>query len=297
MIIYVNGQMIDAKKAVVSVYDHGFLYGLGLFETFRTYKGSCFLLEAHMERLKEACTYVGITMSLTSSQVQHIVQELMEENDLEEAYVRLTISAGEGELGLPTSNYTEPTIVVMVKPITTPSYEQWRQGKALQLLRTARNSPEAPIRFKSLHYMNNIIAKRELLSLGASIPSGAEGLMLSQDGFVAEGIVSNLFFVDQGKIYTPHVHTGILPGVTRAFIIDIARKRGFEVEEGFYTFAQIWGASEVWLTSSIQELIPVTELIDQSGNRKSISSGVVGAIGEELAGYYRKAAYKENEVT
>lgn len=287
MIIYTNGQMIDSKEAMVSVYDHGFLYGLGLFETFRTYNKKCFLLDEHMERLMEACRYLGIRLTLTSKQVQEIVDQLLIENNLEEAYVRLTISAGTGELGLPTSDYTSPTIVVMVKSISTPSIEQWQKGKCLQLLSTTRNSPEGPIRFKSLHYMNNILAKRELLALGEKTLPGAEGLMLNSAGYVAEGIVSNLFFVHEGVIYTPHLDTGILPGVTRAHVIHIARNRGYEVQEGYYTFQQLSEASEIWMTSSIQELVPITELIDSNGLRKPISSGIAGQICQDIARSYR----------
>lgn len=287
MIIYINGQMIDSKEAMVSVYDHGFLYGLGLFETFRTYNKRCFLLEEHIERLMEACSYLGMKLTLTSRQTQEIVDQLLIANDLDEAYVRLTISAGTGDLGLPIGDYNSPTIVVMVKSIATPPLEQWVKGKSLQLLTTVRNSPEGPIRFKSLHYMNNIIAKRELLALGENTIAGAEGLMLNGAGYVAEGIVSNLFFVRDGIIYTPHLDTGILPGVTRAYVIHVARNRGYEVQEGHYTFQELREASEIWMTSSIQELVPITELIDSNGLRKQVSNGVAGEICRKLAQYYR----------
>ena len=287
MKIYLNGKMMNSEEAMVSVYDHGFLYGLGLFETFRTYGGQAFLLERHMKRLETACQYLGIKLPLTLEQLQSIVQSLLDGNGLEDGYVRVTVSAGTGELGLPTHDYVEPTIVVMVKPIGDPPLEQKRKGKALQLLQTVRNTPEGPYRFKSLHYMNNIIAKRELIALGEATIDGAEGLMLSNDGYIAEGIVSNLFFVKDNIIYTPHLDTGILPGITREFVIELAKQQGYKVEEGLYTFAELWEASEIWMTNSIQELIPITALLDTQGQRRLVSGGVAGGYCQQLASAYR----------
>jgi len=287
MKIYMNGQMMNAEEAMVSVYDHGFLYGLGLFETFRTYGGQGFLLERHMKRLETASLFLGIKLPITLEQLQPIVQSLLEANELADGYVRVTVSAGTGELGLPTQDYYEPTLIVMVKPIGDPTFEQWSKGKALQLLQTVRNTPEGPYRFKSLHYMNNIIAKRELLALGEATIVGAEGLMLSKNGYIAEGIVSNLFFVKDETIYTPHLDTGILPGITREFVIELARQHGLTVVEGFYTFAQLWEASEIWMTNSIQELIPITTLLDTEGQRRSVSEGAAGNYCQQLSAAYR----------
>lgn len=278
---------MNAEEAMVSVYDHGFLYGLGLFETFRTYGGQSFLLERHMKRLETASQYLGIKLSITLEQLQWIVQSLLEANELEDGYVRVTVSAGAGELGLPTQDYNEPTVVVMVKPISNPTFEQWSKGKALQLLQTVRNTPEGPYRFKSLHYMNNIIAKRELLALGEATIVGAEGLMLSNKGYIAEGIVSNLFFVKDEIMYTPHLDTGILPGITREFVIELARQHGLTVVEGFYTFEELWEATEIWMTNSIQELIPITTLLDAEGQRRSVSKGTAGNYCKKLSAAYR----------
>ena len=285
---------MNAEEAMVSVYDHGFLYGLGLFETFRTYGGQSFLLERHMERLETASQYLGIKLSITLGQLQRIVQSLLEANALVDGYVRVTVSAGTGELGLPTQDYNEPTVVVMVKPIGDPTFEQWRNGKALQLLQTVRNTPEGPYRFKSLHFMNNIIAKRELLALGEATVIGAEGLMLTNNGYIAEGIVSNLFFVKDETIYTPHLDTGILPGITREFVMQLAKQQGFTVEEGRYTFTQLWEASEIWMTNSIQELIPITSLLDAAGHTKQISEGVAGHYCHQLAAAYRATIQRKD---
>jgi len=283
---------MNAKEAMVSVYDHGFLYGLGLFETFRTYSGKCFLLERHMERLASSCKQLGIVLSLDALEVQRIVDQLLQLNELQEAYVRLTVSGGLGELGLPLADYEQPTVVIMVKSIASPSIEAWTRGKALQLLETKRNTPEGSYRFKSLHYMNNIIAKRELLALGERTIAGAEGLMLNTQGYLAEGIVSNIFFVHNGGLYTPHIDTGILPGITRQFVIELAGNLGLTVEQGCYSFTMLTESSEIWITNSIQELVPITTLIDLDGTRQIISQGEAGPITKRLAETYRKSHTK-----
>jgi len=289
MIIYLNGHMMDSQKAVVSVYDHGFLYGLGFFETFRTYNGKVFLMEQHMERLSAACQYVGIEHQLTSNEVNQIVGELLKLNKLNDAYVRVTISAGNGELGLPTAPYKEPTVLILVKSLAHVDKDSWQRGKALQLLATRRNTPEGPHRFKSLHYMNNIIAKRELQSMGDKTRAGAEGLMLSQNDKLAEGIVSNLFFVHDSHIYTPHIDTGILPGITRQYVMELARKCGYSMVEGFYEWDMLWEASEIWMTNSVQELVPVTSLLGLHGEQRVVSDGEAGALCTELFSMYETA--------
>lgn len=290
--LYVNGQMMNAEEAMVSVYDHGFLYGLGLFETFRTYGGRCFLLDRHMERLSDSCSQLGIMFKMSAAEVQHAVEQLLMLNELEDGYVRLTVSAGVGELGLPTDDYCNPTVVMMVKPLAAVSADNWNKGKALQLLETKRNTPEGAYRFKSLHYMNNIIAKRELISLGARTVVGAEGLMLDEAGMLTEGIVSNLFFVNDAVIYTPHVDTGILPGITRQYVIELAERLAFQVKEGHYRFEELWNSSEAWMTNSIQELIPVTTVINTDGVKRQLSGGVAGPICRQLTEVYRAATIK-----
>lgn len=289
MIIYLNGQMMNAQKAVVSVYDHGFLYGLGFFETFRTYNGKAFLIERHLERLRAACHYVGIEQRLTTPELNQVIAELLQLNKLNDAYVRVTISAGNGELGLPTENYKEPTVLILVKPLAQVSEASWIAGKALQLLATRRNTPEGPIRFKSLHFMNNIIAKRELQMMEEKKVAGAEGLMLTRDDKLAEGIVSNLFFVQGERLYTPHIDTGILPGITRQYVIEIAKQLGYRVQEGFYDWEMLWEASEIWITNSVQELVPITALLGLQGEYKIISNGKAGPICAQLADVYRAA--------
>lgn len=297
--ICLNGQCIDAAEAVVSVMDHGFLYGMGLFETFRTYKGRPFLLERHLNRLAAGCAALGIeTSSLPGpDELRRLIEQLMKANELEEAYIRYTVSAGEDILGLPAGMYSQPNQILMAKPLPAAPDRLYTHGKALQLLTTRRNSPEGPVRLKSLHYMNNILAKRELSTYPEAVRLHAEGLMLNADGYLSEGMVSNLFFVKHRRIYTPDTACGLLPGITRGFCMELAHGEELSCEEGFYTWEDLMHADEIWLTTSVQELVPVTTLIDASGYAAVIGDGRIGPVTERLLRLYRQhtGGYHEND--
>jgi len=266
-----NGRIVSPQEAMISVLDHGFLYGLSLFETFRTYGGRPFLLSRHLDRLADGCRAVGIELPRDAqlAQVRRHVAELLQASGLRDGYVRYTVTAGDAALGLPESTYTTPNIVVYTKPLP-PAAPLAAKGKALQLLRTRRNSPEGDVRLKSAHYMNNILAKRELgetPSARASHGAPAEGLMLNAAGHVTEGIVSNVFFVKNGVCCTPAIDTGILPGITRGFVLELAQQAGIAVEEGYYTWEDLLKADEVFITNSIQEIVPIHTLYDLEGVR------------------------------
>ncbi|BCG56642.1 aminotransferase class IV [Paenibacillus sp. URB8-2] len=286
--IGVNGGVVDAADAVVSVRDHGFLYGIGLFETFRTYGGRPFLLERHLERMAEGCRQLGIPYEPDTASLTDWARKLIKRNGLQEAYVRFTITAGEDALGLPTGDYTHPNQVLFAKALPQRPAELDTYGKELQLLKLRRNTPEGKVRFKSLHYMNNILAKREL-TLYPSAARGAEGLMLTERGVVAEGIVSNVFFVKEGRLFTPDESTGILPGITREMVMELARSEDLEVETGAYSWEMLSTADEVFLTNSIQEIVPVTVLWKES-ERRAVGSGTAGPITSLLLKKYRQKA-------
>lgn len=286
MKVELNGSVMDASEAVISVYDHGFLYGIGLFETFRTYEGKPYLLDRHMKRLCSGCDQLGIQYSPNMEELRSSVNELLEANELKDGYIRLTVSAGEAELGLPTGDYEQPNVLMLVKALPPVNDAVHMRGRELRLLQTRRNTPEGEVRFKSLHYMNNIIAKRELLASGAA--SGAEGLMLSREGWLAEGIVSNLFFAKDNVVYTPELATGILPGITRERVLELAGSAGYETEEGLYSLEKLQTADEIWLTNSIQELVPVTLLSEAGGVSRVIGNGQAGSITKQLLTLYRQ---------
>lgn len=282
-----NGTVASAGDVRISVFDHGFLYGMGLFETFRTYGGQPFLLERHLKRLAEGCRRLHIRYEPDAERLTELIRQTAEANGFpDDVYVRLTVSAGEGGLGLPTGDYEEPQEIVLVKALPELAPGLYEQGRELRLLATPRNTPELGLRMKSLHYMNSIAAKRELADSGA--PPGAEGLMLTKEGWLAEGIVSNLFFASCGVVYTPSLDTGILPGITREHVLQLAREAGFGVQEGRYTWEQLLQADEVWTTNSIQELVPATLLTDAAGRGKHPAAGsVAGPMLRKLLQLYR----------
>ncbi|MDF2936553.1 MAG: 4-amino-4-deoxychorismate lyase [Paenibacillaceae bacterium] len=290
MIIAMNGALCASDKAVISVYDHGFLYGMGVFETFRTYNGHPFLLAAHLERLAAAARELGIPYETDEARLAALVQELLQANGLEDAYFRLSVSAGEEPLGLPGDTYSRPAEILYVKPLP-PERDAavWAAGRPLQLLETRRNTPEGERRLKSFHYMNSIFGKRELSRY--SWAQGAEGLFLDDCGFVSEGTVSNLFFIQGDTLYTPAAETCILEGITREWVLRHASEAGMEVEdEGFYTWEMLLEADEIFLTNSIQEIMPVTSLYDPEGNGLVIGGGAAGDRTRQLALHYRQAA-------
>jgi 4-amino-4-deoxychorismate lyase len=254
MYIYINGRIIKEEEALISIFDHGFMYGLGLFETFRVYQGHAFLFDDHLARLRQGLEELDVYWSQTNSEIFFAVQELLKKNNLQDAYIRLNVSAGPGNLGLPNQTYDAPTSIIYIKSI--PEMGKEKEGVFLE---TLRNTPEGKHRLKSHHYLNNILAKREI----GQAPN-KEGIFLTKEGFLAEGIVSNLFWVKDGVVYTPHIDTGILNGITRQFAIKLLQKRGIRCEEGFYKKAVLLSSDEVFVTNSIQEIIPITKIENQS---------------------------------
>lgn len=250
MYIYINGTFVKENEATISPFDHGFLYGLGLFETFRIYDGHPFLLDDHLERLNSGLKTLNICAEFSRSEIVEILASLMNKNGWKNAYIRLNVSAGAGEVGLQTEPYESPNVIIFSKPL--PSAGELAE-KEISILNIKRNTPESELRLKSHHFLNNFLAKHEI----GNHPR-REGIFLTEEGFLAEGIVSNIFWVKGKTLYTPSVKTGILNGVTRQFVIKLAEKQGYEVQEGFYKPEDAESAEEIFLTNSIQEVVPVS---------------------------------------
>jgi len=250
MHIYFNGQLVKKEEVKISPFDHGFLYGMGLFETFRVYEGHPFLLDDHLERLNKGLEVLNINFRFDREEVYSNLQELLEINNLTNAYIRLNVSAGIGDVGLQVEPYMEPNILIFPKPL--PPAGDLVEKKAV-LLKLRRNSPEGKERIKSHHFMNNILAKREIGNA-----ADVEGIFLTKDGYLAEGIVSNIFWLKGKVLYTPPVNTGILNGITRQFVIELGKKHNLSVAEGFYTVENVLQADELFVANSIQEIVPIT---------------------------------------
>lgn len=267
MFVYLNGKIVPKEEALISAYDHGFLYGVGLFETFRVYDGHIFLLEDHLQRLNEGLSSLLIEKCFTKEEVEKAISLLLEVNGYQNAYIRLNVSAGWGELGLTVDPYIEPTVIIYSKPLSPPGSEI--SEKKAQLLKIARNTPEGDYRLKSHHFLNNILAKREI---GNRLD--VEGIFLTAEGDLAEGVVSNLFWVKDHTVFTPSIKTGILNGITRQFVIQLVRQRGMKVEEGFFKPEALNGADELFITNSIQEVVGINQWNnrDYPGKKGSITA-------------------------
>ncbi|KMK74513.1 aminodeoxychorismate lyase [Alkalihalobacillus pseudalcaliphilus] len=249
MYIYLKDQIIPGEEANISIFDHGYLYGVGLFETFAIYDGHPFLLDDHFRRLEAGLKEVGIEWAMKKEKAVAILHQLLEVNGLKDAYVRWNVSAGPNEIGLFSGVYEEPTLAVFMKPLP-PKRDK---PKIIKISPLRRNTPEGLERLKSHHYLNNLLAKR---SLGVHDPD-VEGVFLTADGYVAEGLVSNIFWVKNGKVFTPSIEAGILNGITRQFVITLLKKDNREVEEGLYSLDALQRADEIFMTNSIQELVPL----------------------------------------
>lgn len=248
MYIYINGKVLPMEEAVISPYDHGFMYGLGAFETFRTYNGFPYLIDEHMKRLHEALNELNINAVINTEHVIETVQTLLQKNKLDDAYFRLNVSAGNGDIGLQTDPYENPVMILFTKPLP----QSMALAKELVMLKTVRNTPEGEQRLKSHHYLNSILGKRELTD-----PVRQEGVFLTEQGFISEGTVSNLFWYKDGTMFTPGLSTGILNGITRKWVLNASEKLNIPFETGNYKINELHDADEVFLTNSIQELVPV----------------------------------------
>lgn len=252
MKIFMNGKIVNEDQAVISVFDHGFLYGYGLFETIRAYGGHPFLLQDHYERLKRSAESYHIKMNKTYDQLQNDIYQTLRANGLRDAYIRITLSGGAKGLGLWGKEHDEPVWIIMTKPLGALP-----EVKSLVTLSLNRSTQEGNFRTKSLSFANNMLAKKELEQRSHF---SAEGIFLTREGHVVEGTVSNLFFVRDGKVYTPHEDTGLLPGVIREFIIRSCHEAGIQVLEGWYGVEELQSAEEVFLTNSIQEIVAADQI-------------------------------------
>ncbi|MED4126818.1 MULTISPECIES: aminodeoxychorismate lyase [Shouchella] len=279
MYISVNGQIVQDTEASISPYDHGFLYGLGLFETFAVRNDAIFLLDHHLTRLNVSVKELGFNYVLTEDVVYRTVRKLLKKNGLQEAYIRWNVSAGIREIGLANEPFLDPQEIVYVKVLPPLPVA----AKRLVSLKLNRNSIEGIRRYKSHHYLNNVLAKKEL----GNQPN-TEGLFYTAEGYAAEGIVSNLFFVKNDSVYTPSLETGILNGVTRQYVIAWCEQNQKRVEEGFYTKEEIAQADEVFLTNAIQGIVAVHTFDHQSLPSNTIT--------EQLATSYQLAIKMEERI-
>ncbi|MBC7329676.1 branched-chain-amino-acid transaminase [bacterium] len=269
MLIYLNGKLVPKEEAKVSVFDHGFLYGDGVFEGIRIYNGRIFKLKEHIERLFYSAHAIDLKPPLTQEELLQATVETVRANNLRDGYIRIVISRGEGDLGLDPQKCPNPTVVIIADKIAIYPEEVYKKGMKIITVSTRRNSPQAlNPNIKSLNYLNNILAKIE--ANRANVP---EAIMLSIEGYVAEATGDNIFIVKNKTLITPPLHLGVLPGITRQTVIDLAKERGIITEEKPFTLYEVYTADECFLTGTAAEIVPVVEV-----DGREINGGVPGEI-------------------
>ncbi len=271
--IWLNGKLVDREQAVISVFDHGLLYGDGVFEGIRSYNGKVFRLDKHIRRLFDSAKGIRLSIPLEPAQVAEAVAATLQANGMTDAYIRLVVTRGEGTLGLDPNRCPKPSMFVITDKIALYPQELYENGLDIITASTMRNHPNAlNPRLKSLNYLNNILAKIEAIDAGV-----LEAVLLNHLGYVAECTGDNLFIVRDGVIFTPPISAGVLEGITRDEIIDIARSSGLEVREEDLTRQDLYVADECFLTGTAAEVVPVARI-----DNRTIGTGKPGAITKRL---------------
>lgn len=284
LIIYFDGKFVDEEEAKVSVFDHGLLYGDGVFEGIRAYHGRVFKLKEHIVRLFESARHIALDPGLTQEEMMEVVLETCRRNNLRDAYIRLVVTRGRGDLGLDPRKCPKPLVFCIAAGIQLYPEELYEKGLELVTVGTRRNAPDAlDPRIKSLNYLNNILAKIEATRAGAP-----EGLMLNKEGYVAEATGDNIFIVKNGHLYTPPAYIGLLEGITRNTVLDLARKLGISAEEKVFTRHDVYTADECFLTGTAAEVIPVVQL-----DSRPIGDGRPGPITRRLITSFRELTQTE----
>lgn len=278
MKVYINGEFIAQDEAKVSVFDHGFLYGDGIFEGIRLYSGNVFKLDEHLERLEYSAKAILLDMPWSRAEIAEAVCEACRVNGLQDGYIRLIVTRGVGYLGLSPKNCSHPQLIIIADKIQLYPPEFYTEGLKVITSATRRMNPAAlPPMVKSLNYLNNILAKADAVNLGFH-----EAIMLNDQGYVAEATGDNIFILHKGKLITPPSVAGALVGITRQTAIDIATGLGYEVLERDLTRYDLWIADEMFMTGTAAEVIPVTEV-----DFRKIGDGKPGAVTGKVLDAFR----------
>lgn len=285
-IIYLNGMYVPEEEAKISVFDHGFLYGDGVFEGIRAYGGRIFKLDEHLVRLYESAKSIMLEAPESYQVMKEAVLQTIRENKLTDAYIRIVVSRGTGDLGLDPRKCPKATTVIIVSSINLFPAELYEKGLQVITVATRRNVPDAlDPQIKSLNYLNNILVRIEANRAGV-----LEAIMLNGQGYVAEGTADNVFIFKKGKLFTPPAYVGALCGITRQVIIDLALEAGIPLEERPFTRHELYVAEECFMTGTAAEVIPVIEV-----DGRQIGSGTPGSVTRQLVARFRALTGNEGE--
>ncbi|HUK27798.1 MAG TPA: branched-chain-amino-acid transaminase [Candidatus Acidoferrales bacterium] len=281
LVVYVDGQWLPKSNASISVFDHGMLYGDGVFEGIRVYKGVIFQFKEHLDRLYSSAKSIKLQIPLTPQDMTRAIVETLKRNGLKDAYIRLVITRGVGDLGVDPRKCRKASAIVITEPVD-PTYGMAAKQKGISVIFSSvrRDAIDATTHeIKSLNYLNSVMAKQEALDAGAD-----DALMLDRNGFVSEATTTNLFIVKEGDVITPPSSAGILPGVTRKRIIHLARDLGYKVLEKGLTPYDVTNADEAFLTGTLSEIVPIAKV-----RGITVGDGKVGPITHEIMDAFVKA--------
>jgi branched-chain amino acid aminotransferase len=284
MVVYLDGKIVPKEQAQVSVYDHGFLYGDGIFEGIRVYSGNIFRLKEHIDRLYESAKSIMLEIPLSYEEMTQATIDTVAASELQDCYIRLVISRGKGDLGIDPSKCPKPTVVIIVDTISLYPDELYEKGVPL----ITASVPRLPMkcfdpRIKSLNYLNNIMGKIEARRAG--VP---EALMLNVDGHVAECTADNVFVVKQGELRTPDLMQGALGGITRQTVLELAAQKKIPIYEGVLGRHDIYNADECFLTGTAAEIVPVISL-----DGRQVGEGKPGKTTQALLAAYRELRVRD----
>jgi len=284
MFAFLNGEIIREQEAKISILDRGFLYGDGVFETLRAYRGVIFKIKEHIDRLQKSLEKIYIPLTLSREEISNNLYSLLRKNNLYDAYLRIMITRGISEPGLVPAKETTPTMVIITRPFSGYPARMYEEGVAI-ITSNIRHVPPSTLdpTVKSLNFLPHILASIEARNKGAR-----EGLLLSQEGYVAEGTVSNIFMVKENIIFTPPVAVGILNGITRITVIELAREAGYTVRESLLSPQDLYEGDECFLTSTLYEVMPVTQV-----DGRPIGGGKPGPVSRHLLSLFREKVFEE----
>jgi branched-chain amino acid aminotransferase len=280
-IVYLNGKLIPRSRAKVSILDYGFLFGFGLYETIRAYDGKPFRLDNHIARMRYSADRLGIPIK--PSEIRQAVKDAVKANGFTDTRIRITVSIGEGTITPNLASCVEPTIAVLVTEYHPPAPKKYRDGFKVIVSNIRRNSLSPVTYMKSANTIEAMLARQQARTKGMD-----EALFLNEKGFLTEASGSNVFLVKEGILITPRFGTGILPGVTRVVVFEIATQAGIKVKEKYVRLDELLQADEAFITNSLIEIVPVTE----AGGKK-IGKGKPGTISKKLMKAYKELVKKE----
>jgi branched-chain amino acid aminotransferase len=285
-LIYIDGEYYPKSQAKISVFDHGLLYGDGVFEGIRAYNGTVFKLKEHIDRMYQSAHSLMLQIPLTKEQVTEAVLETLRKNNMKDAYIRLVVTRGVGDLGLDPRKCPKATIIIIAGAIVLHGNEAKEKGITTLVSWVRRHPVDATSHeIKSLNYLNSVMAKIEANAAGAD-----EAICLDKNGFVAEGVGENIFIIKNGRLFTPPVCSGALPGITAQVTSRLAAKLGAEVTESNITPYQLFNADEVFFTGTAAEIVPIREV-----NKRQIGDGKPGPITKKLIAAFQKVVADPKE--